>query len=126
MAVSKKQITLKKRSKKVSKKTNKKSVKKKVRRTPKKPRALDLRKFIHNPVITPASGSYWESEAVFNPGAVRHGGRVHLFYRALGPDGISRILLRQDCRTIRDSISPAADGAGAKIHELQKSIVVFI
>ena len=91
MAVSKKQITLKKRSKKVSKKTNKKSVKKKVRRTPKKPRALDLRKFIHNPVITPASGSYWESEAVFNPGAVRHGGRVHLFYRALGPDGISRI-----------------------------------
>ena len=89
--MSKKQITLKKRSKKVSKKTNKKSVKKKVRRTPKKPRALDLRKFIHNPVITPASGSYWESEAVFNPGAVRHGGRVHLFYRALGPDGISRI-----------------------------------
>src|SRR3989338_7600859 len=89
-AVSKKQITLKKRSKKVSKKTNKKSVKKKVWRTPKKPRALDLRKFIHNPVITPASGSYWESEAVFNPGAVRHGGRVHLFYRALGPDGISR------------------------------------
>ena len=89
--MSKKQITLKKRSKKVSKKTNKKSVKKKVRRTPKKPRALDLRKFIHNPVITPASGSYWESEAVFNPGAVRHGGRVHLFYRALGPDGVSRI-----------------------------------
>ena len=89
--MSKKQITLKKRSKKVSKKTNKKSVKKKVRRTPKKPRALDLRKFIHNPVITPASGSYWESEAVFNPGAVMHGGRVHLFYRALGPDGVSRI-----------------------------------
>lgn len=41
--------------------------------------------------MSPAPGSYWESEAVFNPGAVIHGGRVHLFYRALGPDGISRV-----------------------------------
>ena len=91
MATSKKQITLKKRSKKVLKKTNKKSVKKRVKRTLKRPKALDLRRFTRNPVITPASGSYWESEAVFNPGAVMHGGRVHLFYRALGPDGVSRI-----------------------------------
>src|SRR3989338_706769 len=91
MAVSKKQITLKKRSKKVFKKTNKKSVKKKVKRTLKRPRALDLRRFTRNPVITPTLGSYWESEAVFNPGAVIHGGRVHLFYRALGPDGVSRV-----------------------------------
>ena len=56
-----------------------------------KPRALDLRRSRYNPIIGPASGSYWESEAVFNPGAVMHGGRIHLFYRALGPDGISRI-----------------------------------
>ena len=41
--------------------------------------------------MSPAGGSYWESEAVFNPGAVMHNGRVHLFYRALGPDGISRV-----------------------------------
>ena len=61
------------------------------RKVKKKPRALDLRRAVHNPVISPASGSYWESEAVFNPGAVMHGGRVHLFYRALGFDGISRI-----------------------------------
>lgn len=71
-----------------SKKNGKKKIAKKTKR---RPRALDLRRAIHNPVIGPAPGSYWESEAVFNPGAVIHGGRVHLFYRALGPDGISRV-----------------------------------
>ncbi len=52
---------------------------------------LSLRRSPHNPIIDPAPHSSWESEAVFNPGAVMHGGRVHLFYRALGPDGISRV-----------------------------------
>lgn len=61
------------------------------RKVGRKPRALDLHRSLHNPVINPISGSYWESEAVFNPGAVTLGGRVHLFYRALGPDGISRV-----------------------------------
>ena len=91
----------KKKPKKISKKIARKSAKKKVvskktqkrkvRGSKKKPRALDLRRSVHNPVISPTSGSYWESEAVFNPGAVIHGGRVHLFYRALGSDGVSRI-----------------------------------
>ena len=56
-----------------------------------KKKVLHLRRSIKNPIIGPAPGSYWESEAAFNPGAVIHGGRVHLFYRALGPDGVSRI-----------------------------------
>lgn len=76
--------------KKIKKKTAKKSTKGKVRKSRKR-KALHLRRSIHNPVINPAPGSYWESEAVFNPGAVIYGERVHLFYRALGPDGISRI-----------------------------------
>lgn len=51
-----------------------------------------IRKSEKNPVMSPEHGSYWESEAVFNPGAiVTDDGRVHLFYRALGPDGISRV-----------------------------------
>ena len=62
------------------------TVKKRGKRKP-----LHLRRSIKNPIIDPVPSSYWESEAVFNPGAVMHGGRVHLFYRALGPDGISRI-----------------------------------
>ena len=49
-----------------------------------------VKKHIGNPIMGPAD-HFWESEAVFNPGAVVHNGRVHLFYRALGGDGLSRI-----------------------------------
>ena len=83
----------KKSTKKVQKKVKKtkKVVKKRVVSKAKKRKPLHLRRAFKNPIIDPAPGSYWESEAVFNPGAVIHGGRVHLFYRALGPDGVSRI-----------------------------------
>ncbi len=49
-----------------------------------------IKKFEGNPIIEPSYNSSWEGEAVFNPAAVVHNGRVHLFYRALGYDGISR------------------------------------
>jgi predicted GH43/DUF377 family glycosyl hydrolase len=52
---------------------------------------LILEKHIGNPIITPKNGSSWEGQAVFNPGVVVSGGRIHLFYRALGADGVSRI-----------------------------------
>jgi beta-1,2-mannobiose phosphorylase / 1,2-beta-oligomannan phosphorylase len=55
-----------------------------------KPKPLDLRRSEKNPILSPTS-IHWESEAVFNPGAVVSGDRVHLFYRALGSDGLSRI-----------------------------------
>ncbi|OGI47001.1 hypothetical protein A2121_01845 [Candidatus Nomurabacteria bacterium GWB1_40_6] len=105
---------IKKMVKKVVKKTTKKVsvkrktlVKKLIRRTkkivkkyrPKISKAQVLRKkslsilkkFKGNPIMGPLPSSSWESEAVLNPGAVVHDGRVHLFYRALGRDGISRI-----------------------------------
>ncbi|MDB5238697.1 MAG: hypothetical protein JWO00_32 [Candidatus Parcubacteria bacterium] len=45
-----------------------------------------------NPVISPLRHREWETEGTFNPGAVKdRRGWVHLFYRALGRDGISRI-----------------------------------
>ncbi len=50
-----------------------------------------VHKYVGNPIMGPAMNSGWESEAVFNPGAIIHNGRVHLFYRALGPDGMSRV-----------------------------------
>ncbi|MFA6177373.1 MAG: hypothetical protein WC694_00545 [Candidatus Paceibacterota bacterium] len=50
-----------------------------------------LKKYEGNPIIGPTSNSTWESQAVFNPAAVVQDGRVHLFYRALGNDGMSRI-----------------------------------
>lgn len=83
----------KKAIKKVARKKNVKKTGKVSKGAPKKRKVktLDLRRFAKNPVMSPASGSYWESEAVFNPGVVIQGGRVHLFYRALGADGISRV-----------------------------------
>lgn len=50
-----------------------------------------IKKFKDNPIMEPVRSSFWESEAVFNPGAVAYDGCVHLFYRALGGDGMSRI-----------------------------------
>lgn len=52
---------------------------------------LRVRRLLHNPVLRPIAAHWWESEAVFNPAAFVQDGRVHLFYRALGRDGISRI-----------------------------------
>lgn len=52
---------------------------------------LALVRLKENPILKPIREHWWESEAVFNPGAFYHDGRVHLFYRAMGHDGISRI-----------------------------------
>ena len=50
-----------------------------------------LARFKENPILEPEPSHWWESEAVFNPAALYSNGRVHLLYRALGKDGISRI-----------------------------------
>jgi predicted GH43/DUF377 family glycosyl hydrolase len=94
MAVSKKKIISKIQFKKAAKKAPGRLLKAKPKEKkpkPKKLRALDLHRSNHNPIIGPVPGSYWESEAVFNPGAVMQGERIHLFYRALGSDGVSRV-----------------------------------
>jgi predicted GH43/DUF377 family glycosyl hydrolase len=54
-------------------------------------KVLLLSRITQNPVLEPIASHWWESQAVFNPAAIVEGGRVHLFYRALGADGISRI-----------------------------------
>lgn len=46
----------------------------------------------HNPVLSPLYCNEWESRGTFNPAVVEDNeGRVHLFYRAIGEDGLSRI-----------------------------------
>jgi predicted GH43/DUF377 family glycosyl hydrolase len=76
----------------VKKTTIKKKIKKVVRKISLKTKIPSIvKKFEGNPIIEPKHNSFWESEAVFNPAAVVHDGRVHLFYRALGVDGVSRI-----------------------------------
>lgn len=80
---------IKPKSKKVVKKNPLKKVLNKKRISKDKGLSLKLVRSIKNPILKPRIYS-WESQAVFNPAAVYLGGRVHLFYRALGDDGISR------------------------------------
>jgi len=45
-----------------------------------------------NPIVSPQNHKDWESEGTFNPGAVvDDDGLIHIFYRAIGKDGLSRI-----------------------------------
>jgi len=53
-------------------------------------RSLHLIREDENPLITPG-GSDWEAQGVLNPAAVEVDGTMHLFYRAIGKDGVSRV-----------------------------------
>ncbi len=52
-------------------------------------RALGLVRADENPIIS--ASHTWEAGGVMNPAAVIAGGQTHLFYRAVGHDGVSRI-----------------------------------
>jgi beta-1,2-mannobiose phosphorylase / 1,2-beta-oligomannan phosphorylase len=43
-----------------------------------------------NPILGPINSHDWESEGVFNAAAVEIDGNIHLIYRAIGRDGISK------------------------------------
>ena len=44
-----------------------------------------------NPIITPRQGRNWEVDGTFNPGAVAAGRVIHLLYRAVDANRISRL-----------------------------------
>lgn len=50
-----------------------------------------MERFSDNPILSPIEGHAWESRAVFNPAAFYLEGKVHLLYRAMGNDGVSRL-----------------------------------
>ncbi len=52
----------------------------------------DLKRHGLNPIISPKAIREWEHGGTFNPAAIRDDeGKVHLLYRAIGGDGISRV-----------------------------------
>jgi predicted GH43/DUF377 family glycosyl hydrolase len=56
------------------------------------PDRLSLMRYENNPIIKPKPYSGWETVGTFNPAAIEDDeGFVHLFYRAIGDDGVSRI-----------------------------------
>lgn len=50
-----------------------------------------MERFFDNPILQPVEEHAWESREVFNPGAIYLDGKVHLLYRAMGNDNISRL-----------------------------------
>ncbi|MEI6580705.1 MAG: hypothetical protein WCO07_00865 [bacterium] len=95
-------IKLKLKPKKISKQKNKtkKILPKKSRKVFKKKlkikkvlkrRDHKLERFVGNPIIFPAGGTYWESRATFNPTAFINDGKVHVLYRAVGLNDVSTI-----------------------------------
>jgi predicted GH43/DUF377 family glycosyl hydrolase len=50
-----------------------------------------LVKYKGNPIISPRAESWWESRQTFNPGAILLEAKVHLLYRAMGDDWVSRL-----------------------------------
>ncbi|MFB0558690.1 MAG: glycosidase [Candidatus Bathyarchaeia archaeon] len=48
-------------------------------------------RFEGNPILKPMEHHSWESRYVFNPAMIRLGGRIHILYRAMGVDMMSRL-----------------------------------
>lgn len=52
---------------------------------------IKLNRFDGNPIIAPREGINWEAKGTYNPAAVYEDGSIHLVYRALSSDNISRM-----------------------------------
>ena len=50
-----------------------------------------LDKFEGNPILEPLTKNSWESKGVFNCASFYDEGKVHLVYRAVGEDDVSRL-----------------------------------
>lgn len=50
-----------------------------------------MKRYEHNPILEPIGTHAWESRQVFNAAAFANGDRVHILYRAMGDDKVSRI-----------------------------------
>jgi len=51
---------------------------------------MKLRRYEGNPILKPKPENAWESKNVFNPAVVYDNALIHLLYRAMGRDDISR------------------------------------
>jgi predicted GH43/DUF377 family glycosyl hydrolase len=50
-----------------------------------------MKRFKHNPILEPNKKNSWESRSVFNAAAIASDGLIHIVYRAMGEDNISRL-----------------------------------
>ncbi len=59
--------------------------------TKKQVSAPKLARSINNPIISPRGENAWENRQTLNPGAILLSGKIHLLYRAMGDDWLSRL-----------------------------------
>ncbi len=50
-----------------------------------------MKRFEGNPILTSVASHPWESRRIFNAAILHNGNRVHMLYRAMGDDAISRL-----------------------------------
>ncbi|MFX0202392.1 MAG: glycosidase [Candidatus Hodarchaeota archaeon] len=50
-----------------------------------------MKRFKNNPILSPISNHPWESRMIFNAATLYTDNRVHILYRAIGQDGVSRL-----------------------------------
>lgn len=53
--------------------------------------AVALVRSEENPIISPKPENNWEAWQTFNPGVILLDNKIHILYRAIGEDGISRL-----------------------------------
>ncbi len=68
-----------------------KKIKKKIAEKVSRKKEHVIKKCKENPIISPNEENDWESWQTFNPAAILIGDNVHLLYRAIGNDAISRL-----------------------------------
>ncbi len=50
-----------------------------------------MKRFKQNPILEPLKENNWESKCVFNAAAISTNGMIHIVYRAMGDDNVSRL-----------------------------------
>lgn len=50
-----------------------------------------MKRFRENPILKPVVENAWETRAVFNAATIYFDRRIHILYRAVGNDGVSRL-----------------------------------
>jgi predicted GH43/DUF377 family glycosyl hydrolase len=50
-----------------------------------------VKRYAHNPILEPMGAHSWESSLVFNAAVFATDNRIHILYRAMGTDNVSRI-----------------------------------
>lgn len=81
---------------------------------------MELERYEGNPVLSPTE-KWWESRAVFNCAAARLDGSVHVLYRAIGEDGVSRLgyaCSRNGLDVVERGETPAYESAGDELERL--------